>query len=250
MQEPYPRSQSVLQTRSSSFQTTASRILHKFSNFKVRIGNNSRNNKSIDDNDKNPYRETRSMDLDMHVTKPYMSQPMLSIPNMLHENDNDSSGSSPRSMHMPSRRPVDGLPQTSFDVARIKHRYQAQLENEPEVPSSRKRPTTSDSTATITPQSTHPPPPLPPITMTSTTNVPSLSKLLYLNLTQLRLRGLLQLRIPQPFPLADLLYRDSPSLSQAVGSASSCPKTRVPLPVYPLPSSSDNQHCLFSIYPR
>ncbi|THU81873.1 hypothetical protein K435DRAFT_467026 [Dendrothele bispora CBS 962.96] len=90
MEEPYPRSQSVMQTRSSGFQTKASKILQKVSNFRGRIRITPRG-KAEDDSHLSggPYmRQARSMDLDRH-SKPFMSQPML-ISNMLEPGWRDS----------------------------------------------------------------------------------------------------------------------------------------------------------------
>ncbi|KAH7874237.1 uncharacterized protein C8R40DRAFT_331825 [Lentinula edodes] len=173
VQEPFPRAQSVMQTRSSGFHSKANRIFNKVSNFKVRLLGNSRTVDSTNDRGKGPYmsmnmpttftRETRSMDLNLHVAqKPYMSQPVLDIRKRFDNEDHDegdSTASSAQSMHQPSpsrtdfvkpenlrqqQGKVDGLPNvneasqtTSFNsglpnsnssTVRIKQRYQARLE--------------------------------------------------------------------------------------------------------------------------
>ncbi|KAF5343446.1 hypothetical protein D9758_011809 [Tetrapyrgos nigripes] len=115
MEDPYPRSQSVMQTRGSGFQSKASKILQKVTHIrdKIRLASRSGNFKSEDDSlNRSPYmRQTRSMDIDRH-TKPYMSQPLLTIPNMLdpvsadsHDADGYSSNSSPH--HSPARSAFD-----------------------------------------------------------------------------------------------------------------------------------------------
>ncbi|KAJ3742363.1 hypothetical protein DFH05DRAFT_208139 [Lentinula detonsa] len=117
VQEPYPRAQSAMQMRSSSFHSKANSIFNKVSILKVRLlGNTRSKNNDNHERGKGPYmsmnvaatstRETRSMDINMHVAqKPYMSQPVLNIRSMLDPEDHDggdSTGSSSQSMHHPS----------------------------------------------------------------------------------------------------------------------------------------------------
>ncbi|KAJ3715592.1 hypothetical protein DFJ43DRAFT_845887 [Lentinula guzmanii] len=161
VQEPYPRAQSAMQMRSSGFHSKANSIFNKVSILKVRLLGNTRSKNNDNHNaSKGPYmsmnvaatstRETRSMDINMHVAqKPYMSQPVLNIRSMLDPEDHDggdSTGSSSQSMHHPSpprinfvkptvsqqqHGAVEGLPHVNED-AKMNRTYQARLEGFPE----------------------------------------------------------------------------------------------------------------------